>query len=92
MSEWSKEAGLGPAGVGLRGFEPRPPHLWTDPLQSERIVNFLIFLRSKGYRDSTLESYSRIMRHIAKHCDLDDPGEVKRFIAGKRIGLTLKPF
>jgi len=49
-------------------------------------------LRSKGYRDSTLESYSRIMRHIAKHCDLDDPGEVKRFIAGKRIGLTLKPF
>ena len=26
VSEWSKETGLGPVGVGLRGFEPRPPH------------------------------------------------------------------
>ena len=26
VSEWSKEAGLGPAAVGLRGFEPHPPH------------------------------------------------------------------
>ena len=23
---WSKEAGLGPAAVGLHGFKPHPPH------------------------------------------------------------------
>ena len=26
MSEWSKEQGLGPCRVGVRGFEPHPPH------------------------------------------------------------------
>ena len=26
VSEWSKEAGLGPAAIGLRGFESHPPH------------------------------------------------------------------
>ena len=26
VSEWSKEQGLGPCRVGVRGFEPHPPH------------------------------------------------------------------
>ena len=50
MSEWSKEAGLGPAGVGLRGFEPRPPHqpepwvLRLPPLFSSlKPSNYLIY-------------------------------------------------
>ena len=31
VSEWSKEAGLGPAAVGLRGFESHPPHHARTP-------------------------------------------------------------
>ncbi len=30
---WSKEAGLGPAGVGLRGFKPHTPHSRRDLLE-----------------------------------------------------------
>ena len=27
---WSKEQGLGPCGVGLRGFKSHPPHLYKQ--------------------------------------------------------------
>ncbi len=38
VSEWSKEAGLGPAAVGLRGFDPHPPHQKLKPSALRRHV------------------------------------------------------
>jgi len=53
--------------------------------QKEHIVNFLIFLQNKGLRESTVIGYSKTLRHLAKHVNLDDPQQVKRFIANKQV-------
>jgi len=55
-----------------------------SPLQyQEQIINFLLSLKSNGYRESTLEKYSRDLKHLSKHVDLEIPESVKLFIAQK---------
>jgi hypothetical protein len=66
----------------VRGFESHlPHHLYTPTAlynkQKERIVNFLIFLNSKGLRESTIIGYSKALKHLAKHVDLDDTHEAR---------------
>jgi len=55
------------------------------PVLSEDIVNFLLHLKKKGYSESTLLGYSKILRHLAKNMDLNEPEEVSEFIANKRV-------
>ncbi len=50
----------------------------------ENIVNLLISLRNKGYKESTLRNIGYTLKHLAKHADLDNTEEVKGFIATKK--------
>ncbi|MCJ7613676.1 tyrosine-type recombinase/integrase [Candidatus Bathyarchaeota archaeon] len=40
-------------------------------------------MKSRGYSERTLKGYSKRLKLLAKYIDLDDPGSVKRFIAGQ---------
>ena len=55
------------------GFEPRP--------FLNRIFNVIWELKSKGYSERTIHGYSKRLRMLAKHVNLDNPDSVNRFIA-----------
>ena len=87
---WSKETGLGPVGIGLRGFKPHPPHYGQDLLYSGKIVNTLFWMKKEGYPESTLKATSRRLRNLSQFCDLDDPEDVKACIAKKNVSDAYK--
>ncbi|MFH0896603.1 MAG: hypothetical protein V1850_00945 [Candidatus Bathyarchaeota archaeon] len=71
------------------GSNPTPCTNGMNPLQcgnqKENIINFLLYLKSRGLRESTLLGYSRVLTHLSKHVNLDNPIEVKMFIADKEV-------
>jgi len=42
-------------------------------------------LKKEGYADSTLKAYDSRLRGLARHVDIDDPEDVKAYIASKGI-------
>ena len=38
-------------------------------------------MKNRGYSERTLKGYSKRLKYLAKHANLDDPDSVKRFIA-----------
>jgi len=45
----------------------------------ERIINTLIKLKNRGLSENTLKLVDRRLRILQKHCDLNNPEEVKKF-------------
>ena len=60
--------------VKVVGSNPAGPTIRVDRAQSqkEKIANFLFYLKKKGYRKSTLEGYSDVLKHLARNVDVDD--------------------
>jgi integrase len=83
---WSKESGLGPDGVGLRGFKPHTPHFGQDLLELRgNIVETLLWMKRQGYPESSISVVGRRLRSLLKGCNLKDPKDVKRHIAEKSV-------
>lgn len=58
----------------------------TESLYSSDIVDFLWHLKKQGYKDTTIEeSYSKVLKNIAKNCDLNNPEAVSEFVAKKHV-------
>jgi ABC-type ATPase with predicted acetyltransferase domain len=91
VSEWSKEQGLGPCRVGVRGFEPHPPHFRRDLTGlTGSILNTLFWMKKQVYPESTLKATSRRLRNLNRYCNLDDPEDVKACIAKKQVSNSYK--
>ena len=54
------------------------------PVAESKIVNTLIKLKSSGLAESTLRPVSYELSRMAKHCDLDNPDDVKNYIANMK--------
>jgi len=72
------------------GSNPAGPTKCISRTQRERIVNFLFYLKKKGYRESTLEGYSDVFKHLARNVNIDDVEAVKAFIANKQVSEARK--
>jgi len=57
----------------------------------ENIINTLIALKSNGKSDGTIKTVSYKLRQIARKCDLNNPNEVKLFIANATNQKTRQP-
>jgi integrase/recombinase XerD len=79
----SKEQGLGPCRIGVRGFESHPPH-HTETLLQSKIFKVVWNLRKRGYAESTLRGYSKKLRLLGRSVSLDNPESVNRFLANKQ--------
>ena len=53
-------------------------------------MDFLFWLKKKGYREATLQGYSDVFKHFCKYVNLYDPEDVKAFIAGKKVSEARK--
>ncbi len=62
------------------------PGSYTESLYSNDILNFLWFLKKEGYNESAInENYSKILRNLARHSNLNDPETVKEYVAQKYV-------
>jgi len=58
----------------------------TESLYSNDILSFLWHLKKRGYKESTIkENYSKILRHLARHCNLNNPESVVEYVAKKHV-------
>ena len=58
----------------------------TESLYSTDIANFLWQLKKLGFKETTIkESYSKVLKNIAKTCNLNDTEAVSGFIARKHV-------
>jgi hypothetical protein len=63
----------------------------TESLYQNDIINFLWYLKKQGYKETTIkESYSKVLKNIAKNCDLNDPEAVNEFVARKHVSFGRK--
>ncbi|MEM0007262.1 MAG: site-specific integrase [Candidatus Bathyarchaeia archaeon] len=53
--------------------------------QNQNIINLLIDLKNKGYKESTLRTIGYALKHLGKHVDLNNVEEVKAFISNKNL-------
>jgi len=67
------------------GSNPTSRTFETNLLHLGDLVNFLICLKGRGLRYATLKGYSKDLKYLARHVDLNDPNEVKLFIAELRV-------
>ena len=47
-------------------------------------------MHRNGYAESSIPTIGKRLRHLAKFCDLENPRDVKRFIAAKRVKNSFK--
>jgi len=47
-------------------------------------------MKKNGYADSTIKATDKRLRHLKRNCNLDDPEEVKGFIANKECSNAFK--
>ena len=53
----------------------------NESLYSGDLTSFLWHLKKQGYKDTTIEeSYSKILKNIARNCDLNNPEAVSEFV------------
>jgi len=62
----------------------------THRIFAGKIVETLLWLHRNGYAESAIRPIGRRLRHMAKHSDLDNPRDVKRFIAAKNVKNSYK--
>ena len=74
---------------GRVGSNPTPgAKRLTHALQD--IFNFLWHCKKAGFRDSTIEGFSKILKHLARHVSLNNPEEVLSFLASKNVSEARK--
>ena len=67
----------------------------TTPSQTNKhydinIPNALLFMKKNAYADTTIKAVGKRLRHLQKHCDVQDPESVKTFIANKTCSNAYK--
>jgi len=50
---------------------------------SLNIVNVMLWMKKNAYEETTIRKTAKLLRHLKKHCNTQDPEEVKLYIAGK---------
>jgi integrase len=50
---------------------------------SEKVINYMLWLRKQGYAKSTIFERVKIMKHLVKIANIDDPENIKEAIAEK---------
>jgi hypothetical protein len=68
--------------VEAAGSNPAPSIL-REHRYSGKILNVLWELKKRGYAEKTIEGYSKRLKMLGKHIDLDNPENVKVFIANQ---------
>jgi hypothetical protein len=87
VAEWFRRQ---PAELFYKGSIPFPSST-TESLYSGDIIDFLWHLKKQGYKDTSIkESYSKILKNIAKNCDLNNPDAVNEFVARKHVSCCRK--
>ena len=67
--------------VEVAGSNPVPSTtLKPQSFYENRIFNVVWNLKTSGYSDNTIEGYSKRLKMLAKHTDLDNPERVKSYI------------
>ena len=57
----------------------------AEPLYSD-IATFLWSLKKEGLKESTIVcNYSKVLRHLAKNCRLNDPDSILSYLASKEV-------
>lgn len=64
--------------LGVR-IPPRPPYV--IPAHFSEIVNFGLWMRKEGYRESTCYYAVRSLKRLDRRCNIIEPEAVKRFLA-----------
>jgi len=62
----------------------------TPSFQQSTILNVLISLENNGRAKSTIESTHRILTYISKHANLNNPEQIKQFIANHQCSNAYK--
>ena len=57
---------------------------------NEKIVNTLLRLRNSGLAKGTLRNISFNLKHLSKNCDLENPEDVKEYLAKKNCANSFK--
>jgi integrase len=76
------------AGLGQRSsvqIRPAPPNVKPKP-----VLQFLVWLKNKGYREASLQGYSDVFKHLEKSVSLNDTEAVKTFSANKKVSEARK--
>ena len=66
----------------------RSPAL-NDP-KTHRILNILIQMKNEGKANDTITLVSTSLKHLSRHADLDQPDQIKYFIAQKETTTAYK--
>jgi len=66
------------------------PRVSIPSSSSEDVVGFLWYCRKAGLRESTLDGFGRILKHLARHVNLNSPEQVLNFIAVKDVSEARK--
>jgi hypothetical protein len=58
----------------------------SEPLYSGEIAKFLWDLKKEGLKETTIiQNYSKVLRHLAKNCMLNNPDSVLSYLASREI-------
>ena len=56
----------------------------SPSIKSTDIPNFLGYMKKNGYAETTIEATAKRLRHLQNNCNLEEPEDVKGFIANKQ--------
>ena len=63
---------------------PSHPNKYSD------IPNVLWYMKKNGYAETTIKATAKRLRHLQKNCNLQDPEDVKGYIANKQCSNAYK--
>ena len=82
MAEWFRRWA---ADSLYKGSIPFPTSTTESP-HKEDIVNFLWELKKRGYKETSInETYCKVLKNIAKNCNLNHPEQVSEFVGDKQV-------
>ena len=86
FESWAGRSAWNDRGVGIAevaGSNPAPSTTREPRYFESRIFQVIWRLKNSGYSERTLKGYSKRLRMLAKHVNLDKPESVRSFIAGQ---------
>ena len=63
------------------GTATSSPYIKTP---SPNIINVMLWMKRNAYADSTIKATTKRLKHLQKHCNLNQPEEVQAFNSVKR--------
>jgi Site-specific recombinase XerD len=68
-----------------------PTKMLSSPsIKSTEIANALWFMKKNGYAETTIKATGKRLRHLQGNCNLQEPEDVKGFIANKKCSNAYK--